>query len=149
MLMWPISLPTLRSLTSNIFPNLATRGDDAAAVRLGGRVYLPSNEFWIRGFWWIDISLVKGNWSDEQAKVRGRIFIIAFCIFVPVFCLLAVQLISHGIRERIAALVAVAASMPPALYAARRICIACWPALVQKADNDAVELINRSVPPRE
>jgi hypothetical protein len=37
-LMWPVTLPGLRGLTSNIFPDSVIRGDDAAAVRLSGRV---------------------------------------------------------------------------------------------------------------
>jgi hypothetical protein len=143
------TLPALRGLTSSVFPRLVIKGDDAAAARLGGRVYLPTDEFWIRQFWWIDLSLAEGKWSVEQTKVRARIFLIAFCTFVPVFGILALQLISGGISERIAALIALVVTMPPSLYVGRKICISRWPALVQKADDDAVERTKSSIPPRQ
>jgi hypothetical protein len=148
-LVWPIVLPSLRGLTSSVFPHIVIKGDDAAAARLGGRVFLPLNEFWIRGFWWIDLSLASGKFSDEQTKVRARIFCIAFVVFVPVFSLLALQLIGSGISERAAALIAFVVAAPLATYAGRRMCISRWPDLAQKADDDAVERMKNSIPPRQ
>jgi hypothetical protein len=145
---WPINLPGLRGLTSTLFPRTVIRGDDAAARRLGGRVFLPTNEFWIRNLWWIDVSLAKGIWSDEQMKVRGRTFLVSLCIFVPAFLIVASQLMSFGISERVSALIAFALIVPCALYAGRRFLILRWPDLVKKADDDAVAIVNRSIPPR-
>jgi hypothetical protein len=45
------NIPALRGLVTTLFPRAIRLGDDAAALRLGGQVYLPKNEFWIRGFW--------------------------------------------------------------------------------------------------
>jgi hypothetical protein len=148
-LVFLFTLPALRGLTSSVFPGLVVKGDDAAAARLGGRVHLPTNEVWIRRFWWIDLSLAEGKWSVEQTKVRARIFLIAFCAFVPVFGVLALQLVSGGIGEPVAALIALVVTMPPSLYVGRKICISRWPALVQKADDDAVELTKNSIPSRQ
>lgn len=145
---WPINIPGLRGLTSTFFPSAVIHGDDAAAARLGGRVYLPTNEFWIRGFWWVDATPIRGAWSDEQMKVRERIFAIALCIFVPAFLMLARALTVNGLSMRMSALIAFVLTMPCALYAGRRISIRRWPDLVGKADDDAVKLDNRSVPPR-
>lgn len=145
---WPINLPGLRSLTSTLFPRTVIRGDDAAARRLGSRVFLATNEFWIRNFWWIDVSLAKGTWSDEQNTVRGRTLSVSLCIFVPVFLIVAGQLMSFGMSERISALIAFVLIMPCALYTGRRFSILRWPDLVKKADDDAVAIVNRSIPPR-
>ena len=145
---WPLSLPSVRRLTSAFFPRAVMLGDDAAAERLGGRVHLPSNEFWIRGFWWIDAVPIKGNWSDEQIKVRARTLAIALCIFLPTFFVLADWMASRGVRVRIAALVAFVLAASVALYSARRISVALWRDLVRKADDDAVRLADLSVPPR-
>jgi hypothetical protein len=91
---------------------------------------------------------MRGGWSDEQMKVRLRIFLIAFIIFLPVFLVAAVLLMASGASELVAALIGTAVILPLALYASRRIAMCRWPELVQKADDDAVKLDDRSIPPR-
>ena len=145
---WPLNLPGLRGLASTLFPRAVVGGDNAAAERLGGCVYLPTNEFWIRGFWWIDALPIKGSWSTEQMQVRERALLIALCIFVPTLLVIACEMMSRGVSERSSALFAFLLAAPTALYSARRISVARWPALVKKADDDAVRLANKSVPPR-
>ncbi|MHC2250738.1 hypothetical protein ACVILK_000430 [Bradyrhizobium embrapense] len=103
---WPLNLPGLRGLASTLFPREVMRGDDAAAERLGGRVHLPTNEFWVRGFWWIDAVPIKGSWSAEQMQVRERTLLIALCIFVPTLLAIACEMMSRGIGERGSALFA-------------------------------------------
>ncbi len=147
-LAWPLNLPTIRGLTSTFFPGAVICGDDLAAERLGGRVDLPTNEFWIRNFWWIDALPIKGSWSDEQMKIRERALVIAALIFVLGLLIIAREMMAHGFNERTSAFVAFLSIAPIALYAARRICMARWPELVNKADDDAVRLANKSVPPR-
>lgn len=145
---WPLNLPGLRGLASTLFPQAVISGDDAAAERLGGRVYLPTNEFWIRNFWWIDALPIAGSWTDNQMRVRERTLLIAFCVFVPTLLAVAGGMMSQGISERSSALFAFLLAAPVALYSARRVSIARWPELVRKADDDAVRLANGSVPPR-
>jgi hypothetical protein len=142
------NIPAHRGLATTLFPRTIRSGDDAAALRLGGRVYLPTSEFWIRGFWWIDTTTARGDWSNEQMKVRLRILFISFLIFVPVFLAEAALMMAWGASELVAALVGTAVNLPLACYTGRRIAVRLWPELVQKADDDAVRSANRSIPPR-
>ncbi len=143
-----IGFPGLRGLASSIFPEIIASGDDAAAARLGGKVYLPTDERWVRGLWWLDPSAGVSDWSAEQVKVRQRIFGIGLFIFLSCFLSVASLLMACGMSERIAAIVSFVTTMPAALYAARQITKTNWPDLIRKADDDAVKLANKAVPPR-
>jgi hypothetical protein len=138
----PASIPGLRGLTTTFFRNAVIKGDDAAANRLGGQVNLPANEFWTRGFWWIDFFPIGG--SETQAKARQRMLVITAIIFIPSFVPLAHILMSYGASEHLAALISLIATMPAAFYAARRIAILFWPELIQSGD-EAVTKANNSV----
>jgi hypothetical protein len=140
--------PSLRNLTTSLFPNIVRKGDDDAATRLGGRVYLPTNKFWIRNFWWLDLSLASSKWSPEENFIRGRMFLIGFFISLPLLLLVGWVMTEFGFNERVALITSLLAALPPAFYGARKICISSWPVISQKAEDAAVNRDNQSIPPR-
>ncbi len=140
-----LSFIGLRSMTATFFGKTVIKGDDAAAARLGGRVHLPTNESWIKATWWID---TRPYGRGTRVNAERRMMLVSCLVFIPFFLLLARLLMDDGISERIAALIGLIVVAPIALYAGRRISIQFWPDLIKQADEQAIAMENKLVPPR-
>ena len=128
-----------RVQTTQLFRDIVVNGDDAAATRLRGRVYLPTNNAW----WFLDRRL-RGTKAQLEARQRiGLIFIVILLLtFLP-----SVYLLMHfGASEGLALLIVLFTMLPSDLYAAHGIAI--WPELVRQADKDAIAKENEINPPR-
>ena len=147
LLILPLSFTGLRDIAAGLFSKTITKGDDAAAARLGGRVYLPTNGSWVRATWWIDTHAYSSG-TEAQKRARRRMLGISFLILIPAFISFALLLERFGVGERLAAVVSLTATIIPAFYAGRRICVMSWPMLIDEADNDAIAAENDLVPPR-
>jgi hypothetical protein len=142
----PLTFFGLRGITTGFFRNTITRGDDAAAARLSGRVSLPTNESWIRATWWIDTR----NTSGTEAQKGARRWMMGISCLVLLFAFLMLDLIlkAFGVSDRPAAIISLTTMLIPAFYAGRRISVLSRPELIEKADEDAIAQENRVVPPR-
>jgi hypothetical protein len=125
------NFPGVRRLASSQFPEIIIKGDDASAARMGGQVYLPSNERWIRGSWWLNSIGLVSDWSPEQKTVRARIYGIALFVFTPSFAWLASLLTPYFASKGLAAAISLLVTAPSALLLAHSIAKSQWPDLVK------------------
>jgi hypothetical protein len=139
------SLFGLRALTTQLFRETVMNGDDAAANRLGGRVYLPTNESWIGSSWFLDKSI---GITEAQHEAQRRMALIFLVILLLTFLPSTYLLMAFGASEGPALLVVLLTILPADLYAARRVSILFWPDLIKKADDDAIARENEINPPR-
>jgi hypothetical protein len=136
----------LRTLTTVLFRDIVMSGDDAAAGRLGGRVYLPTNEAWIKGTWWfLDKSI---GLTETQRSAQRRTLTIFIVILLLTFLPSLHLLTALGASEGETLLIGSLTVLPAELYIARRIAKWCWPDLIEKADKHAVTDWNKDIPPR-
>jgi hypothetical protein len=71
----------VRGMATDFFPNTIRKGDEAAAKRVGGTVFLPDES---PGLWWIDWAPgADYKRSHEETFTRTAIFFIALPIFSP------------------------------------------------------------------
>jgi hypothetical protein len=136
----------LRSMTAIFFKNTIVKGDDAAASRMKGTVFLPTNETWIKATWWINYYPIGG--TTAQVEARRRMLPLSLLFFLLGFCAVSGVLMIFGVSERTAALVAFVTTVFPAFYSGRCISVINWPDLIKRGDEDAIAQENRSVPPR-
>jgi hypothetical protein len=139
------SLFGLRALTTQLFRDTVMTGDDAAATRLGGRVYLPTNESWIGSSWFLDKSI---GITEAQREAQRRMALIFLVILLLTFLPSTYLLMAFGASEGLALLIVLLTILPADLYAARRVSIFVWPDLIKKADDDAIARENEINPPR-
>jgi hypothetical protein len=142
-----LAILNARGIASEVAPNIVTRGDDAAARRLGGSVVLPPEEFFIRKLWWLDWRYTH-RWSDEEQWTRNAICGLASVLFIVPVALELRILADHGFSKRDAALTLVFIQLPLTFYLSRLICVWLWPDYVKRADDNAVRRSNRNILPR-
>jgi hypothetical protein len=118
-------------------------GDDAAADRLGGRVYLPISEPSVG--WFFDRSTGK---TEAQRVAQRRMAVIFIPILLVTFLPSVYLLMNLGMSEGLALLIVLLTILPADLYAVRRIAIWWWPDLVRQADKDTISRENGINPPR-
>jgi hypothetical protein len=140
------SLFGLRGLTTQLFRDVVMAGDDAAAGRLGGRVYLPTDKSSIAGMWWF---LDKTPWRTKaqlsaQRRMVPIFLVLLFLTFLPALYFLK----NLGASEGVAILIVLLTVVPIDLYVTRRTAIRFWPDLIQQADADAISRPDEDEPPR-
>jgi hypothetical protein len=134
-----------RSVGSEIFPLITSRGDQASAKRMGCEVRLPPR---VPRLWWIDYRYTdregeEGQWSPEEIWARNVICGLAAIIwFTPIHWELG-WFAEAGLSRQAAALTIVLAQLPLSFCLSRTVCICLWPDYMRLADDNAMRRVNR------
>jgi hypothetical protein len=134
-----LATSSVRRMASEFFPGTIKRGDEAAAKRLGGTVFLPDEN---PGLWWIDYNATYNRSNEETFTVR-----VIFCIALPL-CFLALISVPPRLQvlldvsKRASILATFALVVPLCFFIARRLTAWMWPDVVRRADANAFARYN-------
>jgi hypothetical protein len=135
-----IVAPGMRGLASNFFPNTIKRGDEAAAKRTGGTVFLPEES---PGLWWLTSDGI-GPYSREERFIALMIFLIAMLIFCPTALYFPPRLMAwFDLSKRTAILSIMLTVGPLSYFIGRRLSTWLWPDATRTAHENAWARFNR------
>jgi hypothetical protein len=135
-----IAVPRIRGLASEIFPATVKNGDEAAAKRVGGKVFLPDES---PGLWWINFGAGTGMISREEQFVRIAIFLIAMLIFCPSALYFPPHLMVWlDVSKRTSILATMVTMLPLSFFIGRKLTTWMWPDEVRTADENAFARFN-------
>lgn len=138
-----LAIPNIRGITSEMFSTIIKKGDEAAAKRVGGTVWLSDEN---PGLWWLDYRFTY-RWSHEERWTRNAIFAIAFSIFVTSALFLIPHLTTwFEFSKRTSILITMVMWLPLSFYIGRQFCAWQWPEFVKRADDNAVARYNHRNP---
>jgi hypothetical protein len=133
-------IPNVHGMASEIFPGTIKKGDEAAAKRAGGTVFLPDES---PGLWWIDWRATY-NRSDEETFTRRVIFCIALPIFFPAALFFPPHLmVWFDVSKRTSILATLVTMLPLCFFIGRKLTAWMWPDVVRRADENAFARFNR------
>jgi hypothetical protein len=135
----------VRGMASDFFPDTITKGDEAAAKRVGGKVSLPEQS---PGLWWTDYGPgADYKRSGEETFTRNAIFLIALPLSCPGLIYLPPLLMSwFHVTKRTSILAAVFIMVPLSFFIGRRLTAWMWPDVVRRADENALARVNHREP---
>ncbi|MGJ4945663.1 hypothetical protein ACQR1W_34240 [Bradyrhizobium sp. HKCCYLS1011] len=141
------TVPNLRGLTTALFPNTIQKGDQAAADRVGGEVFLPDEKI-KPTLWWCDYHPgASHNISWEEQHIKIAIFLIAILIFFPCILYLPRYLMERfGLTQSSSLVAIILAILPLSLIVARKLSIRIWPDIARRAEENAVARCNPPKP---
>lgn len=139
------TLPVLRDLTTDLFPNAIRKGDQAAAGKVGGEVFLSDEKQ--PTLWWCDYhpgASHKISWEEQNIKIA--IFLIAILIYLPCMYYLSPYLMGRfGLTES-TSLLATMPMLPVSLAIGRKLSIRIWPDIAKRAEQNAIARYNPPKP---
>jgi hypothetical protein len=131
---------TIARVADNIFPDTVAKGDQAAARRVGSKVYFPDES---PGIWWTSYRTM-GNKSQEEDFVVRVVYCVALPILFPTLLILPPLLrILFELDKRTSILATMVTTVPLAFVFGRKICAWGWPDISGKADANAWARFNR------